>query len=216
ALVAAERRALADLAEREPAVAALRHLGEDRRRVRGDGDPEARGELREPLELLGSGWVRRAAQALEAALEVHVRPLALEVARARQDEIGPPGGKAMEHRDHDHRLRALRQAAHVRVARGLVAGHDEAADRLGGVGLAVGGGRPRVGDAAAVRGRGDVERAATRLAGEAELLGVVRDGRAAAAARAGPDEDDALRLADLVDARDDARAVPPGALDPQL
>jgi len=75
----------------------------------------------------------------------------------------------------------------------LVARHDQQPDRVGLLcGLLVRAGRPRVGDAAAVRRGGNVEGAAAVLAREAETLGERTDACAAAAARARPDEDGAL------------------------
>ena len=150
--VAAQRRALADLAERQAAVAALRELGEDRRRVRRELDAEARRELRDPLELVRAGRRRRPAQALQPAFDVDVGAVALEVARARQDEVGPADGEPVEHRDGDHGVGALGERAHVRVAGGLVARDEQQADRVGLFRrLLVRAGCPGVGDAAAVR-----------------------------------------------------------------
>src|SRR5262249_11106380 len=83
----AQQRVLADLAERQPVVDLGRELREDRRRERVDLHAEALGELRDPGELVRRGRDRRAAQALQPALEVDVRAVALEVARARQDEV---------------------------------------------------------------------------------------------------------------------------------
>ena len=139
--------------------------------MRRELDVEALGELRDPRELVRARRDDGAAQALEAALEVHVRPVALEVARAGQDEVGPAGDRRAEHRDREHPLGPLGERADVRVRGGLVAGHDQELDRLR-IGLvAVGGRCPAVGDAAAVRRLGEVERAAARLPGEAELGG---------------------------------------------
>ena len=113
-------------------------------------------------------------------------------------------------------LGALGERAHVRVAGRLVAGDDEQADGIHVVALVVGRGGPRVGDAAAVRGRGHVERAAPVLPGEAELLGELRDGGAAAAAGAGPDQHRLLAARDVVRARDDGRAVPARLAHPEV
>ena len=44
------------------------------------------------------------------ALEVHQRPVALEVARRGEDEVGPADGEAVEHRDRDHALARARRA----------------------------------------------------------------------------------------------------------
>ena len=182
--VRAQRGALADLAERQAAVAALRHLGEDLGRVRGELDAEARRELRNPLELVRAGRRRGPAQALQAAFDVHVGALALEVARTGQDEVGPADRKSVEHRDGDHRVCALCKAAHVRIAGGFVARDDQEADRLRIARLRVGGCGPGVGDAASVRRRGHEERAAAVLAGQAELLRELCDAHACAAAGA--------------------------------
>src|SRR5207237_5149979 len=72
-----QRRTLADLTVGDPAEDLLRKLREHDRRVRRDLDAEAAGELRDPGELVGRGRDRRAAQALDAALEVHVAAVAL-------------------------------------------------------------------------------------------------------------------------------------------
>src|SRR5205823_6218532 len=79
--IAAQRRALADLAEGEPTVDTLRDLGEDGRRVGRHVDAEPGCELRDPLELVGAGRRDRATQPLEAPLEVDEGAVALEVAR---------------------------------------------------------------------------------------------------------------------------------------
>ena len=92
--IAAQRRALADLAEREPAVDALGDLREDARGVRRDVHAEPRGELRDPLELVGARRLDRAAQPLQAPLEVDERAFALEVARPRQDRGRPSRRRA--------------------------------------------------------------------------------------------------------------------------
>ena len=100
---------------------------------------------RDPGELVGCGRDDGAAQALDAALEVDVRAVALEVARPRQDEVGPAGGEAVEHRDHEHPLRLLGERADVGVRGGLVAGDDQQADRVRVGRLSVAGARPGVG-----------------------------------------------------------------------
>ncbi len=194
--IAAQRRPLADLAERQPAVDALGDLGEDARGVRRHVDAEPCGELRDPLELVGAGRLDRAAQPLQPPLEVDERAVTLEVARPREDEVRPAGGEPAEHRDHDRRLGLLGERADVGVGCGLVARHHEQPDRVGRLGLLVAAGRPGVGDSTAVRRLGKIEGTAALASGEPELLGELRDGRAAAAAGAAPDEDDALGVGD--------------------
>src|SRR5439155_3173061 len=194
--IEAQRRPLSDLAERQPAVNALRDLGEDRRGIRRHVDVEPRGELRDPLQLVGTGRLDRAAQPLQAALEIDEGAVALEIGRARQDQVGPAGGEPAEHRDHDRRLGLLGERTDVVVRRGLVARHDEQPDRIRRFGLLVAACGPGVGNSAAVRRLGQVEGAAALTAREPELLRELRDRRAAAAARPAPDEDDALRLGD--------------------
>ena len=148
-----QRRPLADGAERDPAEAALRQLLEDERGVRRERDLEALGELGDPGELVRHGRDHRAAQALDAALEVDEGAVPLEVARAREDEIGPADGEALEHRDRDHVLGLLGERAHGGIRRRLVARDDQQADRLRVLLLLVRAGGPGVGDAARVRGR---------------------------------------------------------------
>ena len=125
-----ERRLLAHGAERDPAEAALGELLEDERGVRRELDVEALGELREPGELVRHGRDHGAPQPLDAALEVDEGAVALEVARAGQDEVGPADGEALEHRDREHALGLLGEGAHGRVGRSLVAGDDQEPDRL--------------------------------------------------------------------------------------
>ena len=122
------------------------------------------------------------------------RAVALEVARRREDEVGPADGELVEHRDRDHALRLLGERAHARVGGGLVAGDDQQPDRLGVRLVLVGGGGPGLGDAAAVRRRGQVEGAAAGLAVEAERMRELGESRSAASARARPDEDRRARL----------------------
>src|SRR6266566_4182741 len=134
-------------------------------------DAEPFRQLGDPGELVRGGWNDRAAQALDPSLEVDEGPVALEVARPRQDEVGPAARESLEHADREHRLRLLGEPADVRVGGGLVAGDDEQLDRLRIAGGLVGGARPGVRNAAAVRGRGQVEGAGALLLGEAELAG---------------------------------------------
>src|SRR5207302_1448873 len=69
----------------------------------------------------------------------------------------------------------------------------EQADCASRLAFLVAAGGPGVGDASAVRRLGEIEGAAAFAPGEAELLGELRDRRAAAPARAAPAEDDPLR-----------------------
>ena len=104
------------------------------------------------------------------------------------------------------------------VGGGLVAGDDQQADRLGVRVVLVGGRGPGRRDAAAVRGRREVEGAAAGLALEAERVRGLGEPGAAAATAARPDEDRALgRRAAARRARCRARpgraaraAAPPG------
>src|SRR5205085_12579167 len=168
--VPAQRRPLADLAEREAAVDALGDLGEDGGRIPRHADVESCSELGDPVELVGARRLDRATQPLEPALEVHEGAVALEIARAREKEIGPTGGEAAVHRDDDRRLGLLRERADVLVGGRLVPRDDEQADRLHSLALVVAARGPRVGDTAAVRRLGQGERAATLAPGESELL----------------------------------------------
>jgi hypothetical protein len=89
---------------------------------------------------------------------LHVRPVALEVARPGQDEVGPAA-----HGERNIEIASTRSAgrpgADVGFAAASSPGHDQELDRLG-VGLvAVGGRGPAVGDSAAVRSLGEMERA---------------------------------------------------------
>src|SRR5256885_16693800 len=89
------------------------------------------GELWDPGELVWRRGDRRAAQALDPALDIDVGAVTLEVARPRQDEIGPAGRQRVEHRDRQHALGALRQRPDVRVRGGLVARDDQQPEWLG-------------------------------------------------------------------------------------
>src|SRR6266511_143286 len=91
-----ERCVLAHLAERDAAEDALRDLREYPGRVGRERDVEALRELGEPRELVGARRHDGAPQALEATLEIHHRPVALEVARRRKDEIRPAGRETVE------------------------------------------------------------------------------------------------------------------------
>ena len=141
---------LADLGEGDAAEALLGDLVEDDRRVGRELDLEALGELREPREHVRHRREDGAALALQPALEVDRRAVALQVARAREDEVGEAAEALLEHADPDHDLGLGGERAHGRVGRRLVAGDDEHA-RLLVDRLAVAGGAPGVGDAAAVR-----------------------------------------------------------------
>src|SRR5581483_6546230 len=126
------------------------------------------------------------------------------------------GAQPAEHREDDRRLGLLGERADVRVGGGLVAGDDQQPDRLGLVALLVAAGRPGVGDAAAVRGLWEIEGAAALAAGQPELLRELRDRSAAASARAGPDQDDALRVSDIVGGVEDPGAVAACGPDPEI
>ncbi len=191
-------RTLPDLAVGDAAVQLLGELGEDDRGVRRDRDAEALGELRDPRELVRGGRDRRAAQALDASFEVDVGAVALEVARAGQDEVGPADGEPVEHRDREDVLRALGERPHGRVGSSLVARDDQQADRLRVGLLAVRGRSPRVGDTAAVRGGRQVEGGAAVLPFEAERVRELGEPRAAAPAASGPDQDRVLGAAQRV------------------
>src|SRR5207248_9761607 len=80
--VAAQRRPLADLAEREAAVDALGDLGEDGGRIRRHADVEPCSELGDPVELVEARRLDRTTPPLEPALEVHEGAVAPEIARA--------------------------------------------------------------------------------------------------------------------------------------
>ena len=108
-------RLLADLAEGRPPKQLETRAKTPTRRARARRR-SARASFDEPGELVGRRRDDRAAQALQAALEVDVRAVALEVARPGQHEVGPADAKLLEHRDRDHRLGALGERAHRRVA----------------------------------------------------------------------------------------------------
>jgi hypothetical protein len=94
----------------------------------------------------------------------------------------------VEHRDREYVLRPLGERAHGWVGSGLVAGDDQQADRLRVLLLAVGSGRPGLGDATAVRRRGELEGRAAVLALEAERVRELGEARAATTAATRPDE----------------------------
>ena len=110
------------------------------RRVRRELDAEALGELRDPRELVGARRDHGAALALEAALEVDRRAVALEVARAGQDEVGPADGEALEHRRSRSRRRRARRARARSGRRRPRRPRRSAADAARVGGLVVGGG----------------------------------------------------------------------------
>ena len=89
-------------------------------------------------------------------------------------------------------LGVLGERAHGGIGGGLVAGHDEQADRLRIRLVLVRRGGPGVRDAARIRRRRKVECAAAGLAVEAELVRGLGETRAATPAAARPDEDRAL------------------------
>ena len=154
------------------------------------------GELREPGELVGHGRRHRAAEPLDAPLEVHRRPLALE-RRGRRAARGRPSRSASEWNIVIAITASalLGERADARVGGRLVAGDDEEPDRPRA--------RPRPRrppqahasrDAARVRRRGEVERGAAGLRLEAERVRGLGEARAAAPARARPDQDRPLGL----------------------
>ena len=168
----------------------------------------------DPGELVGDGSDHRAAQALQPALEVEQRAVALERARRGKHEVGPADREPVEHRDRDHASRRARRGrARLGVGGGLVARDDEQPDRLRVRVVLVGRCCPGDRDAAAVRRRGQVEGAAAGLALEAERVRGLGEPGAAAAAAARPDEDRPLgsraaRLAQLVARRASVAARP--------
>ena len=184
-----ERRLLADGAERDPAEAALGDLLEDDRGVRRELDVEALGELGDPGELVRHGRDHGPPEALDATLEVDEGAVALEVARAGQDEVGPADGEALEHRDRDHALGLLGQRAHGRIGRGLVARDDQQADRLRVLLVGVRARGPGVGDAATVRestaGGRRRSRASRRAQADGRALPAVRRRRRRGPTRSG-------------------------------
>ena len=184
-----KRRPLADLAEGHPAEGSRRDLGEDLRRMRRELDVEARGQLGQPGELVGRRRGDRAAEALEASLEVHVRPVALEIARSRQDEVGPAA-----HELSNIAITSTCSAcsASVRTFGSAAASSPDTIrelDRLRVGRRLVCGAGPRVGDAPRVRRRGQVERARAFLPGEAELVCDRRERDPSVSAAARPDQD---------------------------
>src|SRR5262245_24335408 len=116
-----ELRVLTDRAEGDPPERDRGYLLEDCWGVGRDVDAEALGEPRDPGELVRRRWDDGAAEALHASFEIHVRAVAFEVARPRQDEVGPAAGERVEHRDHEHALGLLGQCAYVPIRRPLVA-----------------------------------------------------------------------------------------------
>ena len=75
--------------EREVAEEARAQLVVDARRVGRQLDVEPLGELADPGELVRARRERRPAQPLDAALEVHRRPVALERGGRGEDHVGP-------------------------------------------------------------------------------------------------------------------------------
>src|SRR6185503_20703210 len=152
-----------------------------------DLDPEAAGEGGEEDELVLARRSDRPPLALRPAFEVHRRPVALEVARARDDEVRPERSLGLEHRSREDEPRPLGGVADCRASGGLVAGDDESAYLSLGDGARVSPGR---GDAAPVRGaRNEVD---GRLAAE----GLRESERMGASARVvlGPDDGDVFGL----------------------
>ena len=163
-----QRGALADLAEGDAAEAARPRPRRRRPRRAGESvDAEALGELRDPGELVGHGREHGAALALQAALEVDRRPVALEVARARAGRGRRGRGSCSSNMPiADHAL--ARSAASARTAGSAAASSPEmtSSARLVVDRLAVAGGAPGVGDAAAVRRARQVVDVASRRARE--------------------------------------------------
>src|SRR5207248_7952532 len=91
-----QRGLLEDVGEGDAAVAALRDLVEDQRGMRRELDAEAFGELCDPGELVRARRDHGAPLPLQASFEVDGRAVALEVARAGQDEIAPAAERALE------------------------------------------------------------------------------------------------------------------------
>src|ERR687891_1217427 len=89
-----------------------------------DLDSEALAEPREPFELVRPRGNDGAPKALRPALQVDEGALALEVARAREDDVRPGGQLALEHRSGEDEASPLGELAHARVVGGLVAGDD--------------------------------------------------------------------------------------------
>ena len=131
-----------------------------RRRVRRDVDAEALAEPAIHASSSGTGGIDGAAQALQAALEVDVRAVALEVARPGGRGRPSRAASASNMRERDHALGLARRARARRVGGGLVARDDEQADGSGSLALLVAGRGPGVADAAPVRRAREVERAA--------------------------------------------------------
>ncbi len=99
-----------------------------------------------------------------------------------------PVASDVEHRDREHAVGLLRQRAHARVGRGVVARDDQEPDSLALDLVLVGRGRPGLGDPARVRRGREVERGAAGLALESERVRRLGEPGAATAAGPGPDE----------------------------
>ena len=125
-----QRGVLADVAERDAAVAALGDLLEGDGGVRRELDAEALGELRDPGELVGARRDDGAALALQAALEVERRAVALEVARARKDEVGEAGGTTPRTSRSRSRASACSASARTPGSSGRLVARDDDEHRL--------------------------------------------------------------------------------------
>ena len=113
-------------------------------------DAEALGELGDPGELVGHGRDHRPPKPLHPPFEVEERAVALEVRRARQDEVRPADRETVEHGDRKHVLGLLGEGAHCRIGSRLVAGDHQKPDRLRVLLVAVGGSRPGFRDSATI------------------------------------------------------------------
>ena len=178
-----------EVLEREVAVQLGRDFREDSRGVRGDVHVETGCELRDPRELVRTGREHCATEALDAALEIHRRPVALERCRGGQDQVCPAARELVEHREHDDAIRLLGESAHVGIRGRLVAGDDKELDRLWIRLVGVGGDRPAERDSTRVGRRRQVEGAGAGLLRESELVGELGDPCPSASARPRPDHD---------------------------
>ncbi len=206
---------LADEAVVEAAVRDRRDLCEHLGGIGRELDVEAFCELRQPGQLVRAGRDDRPPQALQAALEVDVGAVPLQVARSRQDEVGPADERRPEHRDRQHGFGPFCHGSNVRVGHGLVAGDDEQPDRLGVLRIDVPRRGPRVCDAAAVRGLRQMERGRARLVRDPEIG---RQGRQRLSTRPRPDESNAVARPNalVVGRGQDLGAVPTRGPDPEI
>ena len=125
---AGQRCAEPDVVEREVAEEARAQLLVDARCVRRDLDVEPLGELADPGELVRARRKRRPAQPLDAALEVHRRPVALERSRSREGSRRPSPRRGRGTSSARSRAPACSASARTLGSDGrLVAGDDAAA-----------------------------------------------------------------------------------------